>query len=227
MKCGSAVLFCPDPSLHSLSSIKSRITSIPTRNGRIIPTCCQGSLMGESSSSSSSLTLPDLEPGDCRERKSPGSVCMCLEATTCPGLAVVSTANVLRAHYQLGLDADDVRLLRCNNVLQLSTHAACCCAACCPSVIAACCNNETCCCLLDTAAENVLCMAGLVECMFYAMAACMTAQVHYEIKMRSNDTSCMAGPQRQEMERYYTASSQMDTTQNQTRAIIYSQSTKG
>lgn len=179
-------------------------------------TCCQG-LLGE--------LAPGLEPGDCGERECPGSVCiMCLEATICPGLAVVSTANVLRAHYQLGLDADDVRLLRCNNVLQLSTHAACCCAACCPGVMTACCNNETCCCLLDTAAENVLCTAGLVECLLCATAACMTAQVQYEMKLRRNDESSLAAPQRQEMERYNSASSkEMDHTPNQTTAMMIQQ----
>mmetsp|Transcript_2672 Transcript_2672/g.3573 ORF Transcript_2672/g.3573 Transcript_2672/m.3573 type:complete len:217 (-) Transcript_2672:261-911(-) len=123
--------------------------------------CCQGYFPG----------CCCCQPGKCGEQWCP-CPCMCLESICCPGLAVSSTSLVIRERYNLGLDKDDVRLIRCTNCLQI---LACCCH------LAACLTeNED----VDFAARVTGCLADAVFC---SVAGCMTAQVNHEIHMRQRE----------------------------------------
>lgn len=68
--------------------------------------CCQGYFGG----------CCCVQPGSLGEQSCPVP-CMCLEAVCCPGLAVSATSFVVREQYDLGLDEDDVRLIKLNNCL--------------------------------------------------------------------------------------------------------------
>lgn len=133
--------------------------------------CCQGYFGG----------CCCLQPGSCGDKQCP-CPCMCLESICCPGLAASATSNVIREQYQLGLDEDDVRLIRCNNCLQIF--------ACCLYCVAICTDCEA----DDAAARCVGCIADVVFC---CVSGCMTAQVNHEIKIREGMTS----PKTQSMER--------------------------
>ncbi len=102
--------------------------------------------------------------------------CMCFEASCCPGLAVSATSNVIREQYQLGLDEDDVRLIRCHNCFQIF------------SICFFCVADDAVACIVD-------CIADVVFC---SVSGCMTAQVHHEIILRK----CMLSPQKERMDRY-------------------------
>jgi len=89
--------------------------------------------------------------------------CMCLEACLCPGLAASASGMVIRQRYGLGLDEDDVRLIRCSNCLQIFS---------CLCNIIACitpCEGD------DALARIVDCIADVVFC---CVAGCMTAQCY-------------------------------------------------
>ena len=120
--------------------------------------CCQGYFGG----------CCCLQPGQMGERACPVP-CMCLESCLCPGLAASSTSMIVREHYHLGLDQDDVRLIRCSNCLQVF--------ACCFQCVAMMtdCQGD------DQIAEIINCFADLVFC---SVAGCTTAQAHHEIKLR-------------------------------------------
>ena len=109
--------------------------------------------------------------------------CMCLEAAVCPGAAVSATSNVVREAYQLGLDEDDARLIRCTNCLQIF------------SICLTCISRCTECEADDALAHIVNIVADVVFC---CVGGCMTAQVHHEIKLREK----MGAPQKELMERY-------------------------
>ena len=133
--------------------------------------CCQGYFGG----------CCCLQPGQVCDKTCP-IPCMCLEAFCCPGLAVSASANVVREAYSLGLDEDDVRLIRCSNCLQIFS---------CLCTIVACltpCEGD------DMIARVVDCVADVVFC---CVSGCMTAQVYHEINHREK----LASPARQRMER--------------------------
>ena len=100
----------------------------------------------------------------------------------CVGAAVSATSGVIRQEYQLGLDEDDVKLIRCNNILQ--------CAACLCTIIACLtpCEGD------DAFAEILNCIADAVFC---AVSGCMTAQAYREINLREK----MNAPGGNEMQR--------------------------
>jgi hypothetical protein len=123
-----------------------------------------------------------LQPGQMGEDNCP-CICMALEACLCPGLAVSATSTVIRQEYQLGLDADDVRLIRCNNCLQIFSCLFSCCA-----MLTECEGDNQCASIVDCVADVVFTVVG----------ACSTAQTYHEIKVRENMTS----PKREAMERF-------------------------
>lgn len=133
--------------------------------------CCQGYFGG----------CACLQPGQLGEESCP-LCCMTLESCLCPGLAVSATSMVIRHNYGLGLDEDDVRLIRCSNCLQIF--------ACVCHLIA---------CMTDCEADDkVACVVDMIaDVVFCSVAGCTTAQCHHEIKLREN----MSAPQRQRMDR--------------------------
>lgn len=98
------------------------------------------------------------------------------------GAAVSATSGVIRQQYNLGLDEDDVKLIRCNNFLQI--------AACCCTLIAMVtpCEGD------DVAANIINTIADIVFC---AVSGCMTAQTYHEINLREK----MNAPGGNEMQR--------------------------
>mmetsp|Transcript_6019 Transcript_6019/g.8525 ORF Transcript_6019/g.8525 Transcript_6019/m.8525 type:complete len:216 (-) Transcript_6019:45-692(-) len=134
--------------------------------------CCQGYFGG----------CCCLQPGQMCESTCPVP-CMCLEAALCPGAAVSATSNVIRQRYQLGLDEDDVRLIRCSNCLFFFSI--------CLSVVS--CLTE---CEGDDALASVV--NTVSDVVFCCVSGCMTAQVNHEINLRES----MGTPQREEMERW-------------------------
>ena len=122
--------------------------------------CCQGYFGG----------LCCLQPGKMGEQSCPAP-CMCLESCCCPGLAVSATSALIRDKYQLGLDDDDIRLIRLNNCLQML--------ACVAKLLNICIDfegDDACVAILDCIAETVFCCTS----------GCMTAQVYHEIELREN-----------------------------------------
>lgn len=133
--------------------------------------CCQGYFGG----------CCCLQPGSLGEGTCPVP-CMCLEAMCCPGCAASASGMVIRERYGLGLDEDDVRLIRCSNCLQ---------------ILSVCCNMLAC--LTDN--ESIDQLACIIDCVadvvFCCVAACMTAQAYNEISYR--ETS--GPPQNERMQR--------------------------
>jgi hypothetical protein len=123
-----------------------------------------------------------LQPGQMCEENCP-CTCMFLESCLCPGIAVSATSNVIRREYRLGLDADDVRLIRCNNCLQIFSCLFTCFAMCTE------CEGD------DQCARVVDCIADAVFC---SISGCSTAQTYHEIKVRES----MGNPRREVMERH-------------------------
>eukprot|EP00523_Entomoneis_sp_CCMP467_P015621 CAMPEP_0168783926 /NCGR_PEP_ID=MMETSP0725-20121227/9950_1 /TAXON_ID=265536 /ORGANISM="Amphiprora sp., Strain CCMP467" /LENGTH=231 /DNA_ID=CAMNT_0008833943 /DNA_START=103 /DNA_END=798 /DNA_ORIENTATION=- len=136
--------------------------------------CCQGYFGG----------CCCLQPGKCGDKQCPVP-CMCLESCCCPGLAVSATSMVIRQKYQLELDKDDIRLIRCTNCLQI---LACCC------YIVACLTD---CDAIDIAARVTGCLADAVFC---SVAGCMTAQVNHEINLRDGGGGGPSAPQTEMIE---------------------------
>jgi hypothetical protein len=99
---------------------------------------------------------------------------MCLEAFLCPGAAVSATSNVIRERYALGLDDDDVRLIRCTNCLFYFSI--------CLSCLA---------CLTECEGDDALAHAvnAISDVVFCCVSGCMTAQVHHEMKVRDGSPS--------------------------------------
>lgn len=134
-------------------------------------TCCQGQFGG----------CCCIQPGNLGESTCPVP-CMCLEAFCCTGPAVSATSNIIRERYSLGLDEDDIRLIRCNNCLFFFST----CLTCIARITD--CEGD------DVAAGIVNCISDVVFC---CTAGCMTAQTNHEIKLRGGDE-----PSRQVMSRY-------------------------
>ena len=111
------------------------------------------------------------QPGKCGEKSCPVP-CLCLEICCCPGPAASATSLVLRRQYNLGLDEDDVRLIRCNNCIYcLSIVLGC---------LRICFQNEA----LDCAAHCARCTSDIVFC---CTSGCMMGQAYHECKVRSSD----------------------------------------
>ncbi len=120
------------------------------------------------------------QPGQMGESKCPVP-CMCLEACCCPGPAVSASSMVIRRKYSLGLDEDDVRLIRCSNCLFFL------------SVCLNCIARITDC----EADDQVAAIVDLIsDIVFLSVSGCMSAQMHHEMKIR--DTT---SPTRQDMQR--------------------------
>jgi hypothetical protein len=120
------------------------------------------------------------QPGNMGEGTCP-VLCMCCEACLCTGPAVSATSMVIREKYRLGLDEDDVRLIRCSNCLFFF------------SICLSCISMFTECEGDDALASIVNCVSDAV---FLAVSGCMTAQVNHEIKLRESSS-----PTRQMMDR--------------------------
>ena len=121
------------------------------------------------------------QPGNMGEKSCPVP-CMCLEILLCAGPAASATSLVLREKYRLGLDEDDVRLIRCNNCLY--------CASIILSCLTICIESEA----LDCAAACARCTSDTVFC---CTMGCMMSQAHREIKFREGN----AAPMQYSMER--------------------------
>ena len=165
--CVTILCFCP----AQIYLRKKALNHVEPGSGWKNYKCCQGYFGG----------CCCLQPGKCGEQACP-CPCMCLESCCCPGLAVQSSSMVIRERYNLGLDKDDIRLIRCTNCLQI---LACCC------YIAACVTDID---AVDIAARVVGCVADAVFC---SVAGCMTAQCNHEINYRTVEPSA---PQTQTME---------------------------
>jgi hypothetical protein len=134
--------------------------------------CCQGYFGG----------CCCIQPGQMCDTTCP-VCCMTLEAFCCTGLAVSASANVLREAHGLGLDEDDVRLIRCSNCLQMCS--------CLLTLVSRCteCQAD------DQLARIVDVIADVVFC---CVSGCMTAQVYHEIAKQEQ----LAAPTRQRMDRF-------------------------
>ncbi len=93
---------------------------------------------------------------------------MCCEACFFAGIAVSASQAVIMQQYQLGLDEDDVRLIRCNNCLQCFTICASCLNIC-----------------IDFEGDDaiVACINLVADVMFCCVSGCMTARTYHEMKV--------------------------------------------
>jgi len=137
---------------------KNALNHINPGSGWSNYSCCQGQFGG----------FCCLQPGSMGEKTCP-LPCMCLEATLCPGMAVSATSILIRDRYSLGLDEDDVRLIRCNNCLFTFTMIA---------------NILSCFCDWEGEEACISAINCISETVFCCTSGCMTAQVHREIKLR-------------------------------------------
>ena len=106
---------------------------------------------------------------------------MCLEGLCCPGMAVSASQGMMMQQYNLGLDEDDVRLIRCNNCLQFL--------ACIASLLNICID-----CPGDDAVVSIINLAA--DIMFCCVSGCMTARTYHEIVEREKEA-----PEKYKMER--------------------------
>ena len=97
-------------------------------------------------------------------------VCLCLEAFCCSGLAVSSSRQLVMDTRNLMPDPCDNRLIRFSNCLQ---YLSCICD------ILAC---------FDASFQDIADLVRLAaDCVFLSVAACMTTQVHHEIKLQPGE----------------------------------------
>uniref|UniRef100_A0A6U3WGL3 Uncharacterized protein n=1 Tax=Ditylum brightwellii TaxID=49249 RepID=A0A6U3WGL3_9STRA len=123
--------------------------------------CCQGVFGG----------CCCLQPGNMGEQSCP-CCCMCLEACACPGMAISASRAIIMDRYNLGLDEDDVRLIRCNNCLQIL--------ALCASCLNICIDFEG-----DDLVVGII--NAIADIVFFCVSGCMTAQVNREINKRGTE----------------------------------------
>mmetsp|Transcript_20812 Transcript_20812/g.26271 ORF Transcript_20812/g.26271 Transcript_20812/m.26271 type:complete len:216 (+) Transcript_20812:95-742(+) len=156
--CTSMACFCP-VQIYLRHRVLNHVTP---DSGWSNYRCCQGYFGG----------CLCLQPGQMGEESCP-VLCMCMEACLCPGPAVSASSGVVRERYGLGLDEDDVRLIRCSNFLfYLSVCLNC------ISALTPCEGDDIVANVVDTVADVVFCCVG----------GCLTAQVHHEMKMRENSS---------------------------------------
>jgi hypothetical protein len=96
-------------------------------------------------------------------------------------MAVSASQGMIMQRYNLGLDEDDVRLIRCNNCLQI-----CACFASCLNICIDCEGDDACVAIINLVADIVFC----------CVSGCMTARVYHEITEREKEA-----PKRNAMER--------------------------
>lgn len=153
---GSMACFC----CAQIAMRKKALNHVYPDSGWTKYMCCQGYYGG----------CCCIQPGKLGEQDCPGP-CMCLESCCCPGMAVTATSSLIRDKYQLGLDDDDIRLIRLNNCLQML--------ACAATVLNMFMDWEG----DDQCVQIINCIANGVFC---CTSGCMTAQVYHEIKLREN-----------------------------------------
>jgi hypothetical protein len=156
--CVSMACFCP-VQVYMRHRVLNHVTPDSGWSNYI---CCQGMFGG----------CCCIQPGKLGESTCP-LPCMCLEACLCPGAAVSATSGVIRERYMLGLDEDDVRLIRCSNCLFYFSFILSCISMCTE------CEGD------DTLASIVNCISEVVFC---SVSGCMTAQVHHEMKMKETSS---------------------------------------
>lgn len=154
---GSMVCFCP----AQIYMRKKALNHLDPGSGWSNYICCQGQFGG----------CCCIQPGEMGEKSCPVP-CMCLEAFCLPGMAVSATSAVIRERYNLGLDDDDIRLIKCNNCLQI--------VAICASCLNICIDCEG-----DDLAVSII--NGIADVVFCCVAGCMTAQVNHEINYRESN----------------------------------------
>ena len=113
--------------------------------------------------------------------KSCPQCCMCLEGCCCPGMAVSATQGMIQQQHNLGLDSDDVRLIRCNNCLQWLA-----CIASCLNICIDFDGDDACVSIINLVADITFC----------CVSGCMTARVYHEINEREKEA-----PEQYRMER--------------------------
>jgi hypothetical protein len=111
------------------------------------------------------------QPGNMGEDGCP-QCCMCLEGCCCPGMAVSASQGIIMQRYDLGLDSDDVRIIRCNNCLQICALCASCLNIC-----------------IDCEGDNAIvnCINLVADVVFCCVSGCMTARVYHEINERERE----------------------------------------
>lgn len=97
-------------------------------------------------------------------------------------MAVSATSGLIRDKYQLGLDSDDIKLIRLNNCIQMIALVA--------NLASMCFDWEG----EDACIQVINCIANGVFC---CTSGCMTAQVYHEINLRENPEA----PESEVMER--------------------------
>ena len=155
---GSLLCFCP----AQIYIRKKALNHIEPGSGWSNYTCCQSQFGG----------CCCIQPGEMGEKSCP-VVCMSLEACCFPGMAVSASSAVIRDQYNLGLDEDDIRLIRCNNCLQCFALILNCLSLCIDCEGDA---DETCVYFVNLAADVTFC----------CIAGCMTAQINHEIDLRED-----------------------------------------
>jgi len=172
--CASPGCWCASMLCCPCSQMKMRymvLNNVDPGSGWSNYKCCQGFYGG----------CCCFQPGKCCEDTCPVP-CLCLEVCCCAGPAVSATSMVLRQQYRLGLDDDDVRLIRCNNCIF--------CLSCALSCLTICIQSEA----LDCAAQCARCTSDVLFC---CTSGCMLAQAYNECKIRGPTNA----PNQIEMER--------------------------
>ncbi len=96
-------------------------------------------------------------------------------------MAVSASQGLVMQQHNLGLDEDDVRLIRCNNCLQMFAFVASC-----LSICIDCEGEDTCVSIINAVADIMFC----------CVSGCMTARTYHEIKERE-----ASAPEKYRMER--------------------------
>lgn len=122
--------------------------------------------------------------GKCGESNCP-SLCLCLEAHCCNGLALSASRNVMMEHYELTADPCDNRLIRCSNCMQILS--------CFCHILA----------IIDGSFRDLAQIIDLIaDIIYHTVSGCMTAQVATEIDYQKAQhrfpiSASNAGPPRQ------------------------------
>mmetsp|Transcript_2779 Transcript_2779/g.4880 ORF Transcript_2779/g.4880 Transcript_2779/m.4880 type:complete len:215 (+) Transcript_2779:119-763(+) len=123
--------------------------------------CCQGMFGG----------CCCVQPGNMGEDNCP-QCCMCLEGCCCPGMAVSASQGMIMQQHSLGLDEDDVRLIRCNNCLQMLAFLSSC-----LNICIDCEGDDAVVAVINVAADITFC----------CVSGCMTARVYHEMTAREKE----------------------------------------